>query len=105
MALNPELISRVKKINFLRAMSEDEFRDRVVRPAFQRAGFEDGSDYCGVDEDGKDCIFSEINKLNQKIIYAVQTKKGNINKASKTSQNILTHRKVRYFSKAKFCLV
>src|SRR3989339_113689 len=90
MSFDPKLISRFKKMQFLQAMSEDEFRDRVVRPVFHRAGFADGSDYCGVDEDGKDCIFSETNKLNQKIVYVVQTKKGNINKSSNTSQNILT---------------
>jgi len=55
--IRPESISRFRKERFLRSMTEDQFRDQVVRPLFLRKGLKDGRDLCGIDEEGKDCIF------------------------------------------------
>jgi len=88
--INPESISRFKKHRFLLDMIEDDFRDKVVRPLFLKAGLKDGRDLCGVDENGKDCIFVDINKLGQREIIAVQTKRGNLNLSSKVQSSIVT---------------
>ena len=81
-------ISRNKKEAFLSELSEDEFRDRVVRTLYFRLGYGDGRELCGPLEKGKDTIFSEKSKLGHTDIVAVQTKKGNLNLASKASQNL-----------------
>lgn len=86
-SLDPKIISLFKKQRHLLSYSEDDFRDKVVRPLFLRIGFEGGRDTCGPSEQGKDCIFLTTNKLEALDIYCVQTKKGNLNLASKSSQN------------------
>ena len=70
-------------------MSEDRFRDEVVRPLLIRQGLKDGRDVCGPQEKGKDSIFVEIDSLGINDIYVVQTKKGNINLAKRTTTNIV----------------
>jgi len=70
-------------------MSEDRFRDEVVRPLFLRQGLTDGRDLCGPFEKGKDAIFVSIDKLGIEDVYVVQTKKGNINLARKAQANLL----------------
>lgn len=87
--IDPKIISRFKKEKFIREKLEDDFRDTVVRSLFLRTGLKDGRDLCGIDEEGKDCFFIEIDKLGQKILYVVQTKKGNINMTKKASNNLL----------------
>ena len=82
-------ISRFHKERFLKSLSEDDFRDKVIRPLFHRLGFKDGRDLCGPQEAGKDAIFTEIDKLGITNIVAVQTKKGNLNLAAKASKNII----------------
>lgn len=82
-------ISRFKKENFLKDKSEDEFRDEVIRPLFYRLGYGDGQDLCGPMEEGKDAIFTETNRLNVTELIAVQTKRGNLNLASRAQQNLL----------------
>ncbi len=85
----PETISRFKKYRFLLQMSEDCFRDEVVRPLFLRQGLTDGRDLCGPDEKGKDALFISPDKLGIEDIYVLQTKKGNINLARKAHANLL----------------
>ena len=46
-ALDPAAISRFKKERFVRSLSEDEFRDKIIRPLFLRKGFTDGREMCG----------------------------------------------------------
>jgi len=87
--MNVENISRFKKERFLRSLSEDEFRDRVVRPLFLRSGFTDGRDLCGPNEHGKDAIFIDIDQLGFKSITALQTKKGHLNLAAKAASNLI----------------
>jgi hypothetical protein len=82
-------VSRVKKEQFLAAMSEDEFRDRVVRPVFERRKLKFVRHTCGSDEEGKDCICIGQDTLSRRIVYAIQTKKGNLNLASKASDNLI----------------
>lgn len=84
-----ERISRIKKQKFLGALSEDEFRDSVIRPLFLRLGYSDGRELCGPTEAGKDALFSERDNLGFAVWTAVQTKKGNINLASQASSNLI----------------
>lgn len=82
-------ISRFKKERFLKELREDEFRDRVIRPSFLRQKFLDGRDYCGPLEAGKDVVFLSEAPLGIVDIYAVQTKKGNLNMARQYSKNVV----------------
>ena len=82
-------ISRFKKGKHLLTLSEDDFRDKVIRPLFLRQGLTDGRDLCGPTEHGKDAIFIYLDPIGIRNIYVVQTKKGNINLSSDASQNLL----------------
>ena len=84
-----ENISRFKKDRFLKTLSEDEFRDRVVRPLLLRSGYKDGRDLCGPSEHGKDAIFLSEDQLGITTVIAVQTKKGNLNLAGTTQRNLI----------------
>lgn len=84
-----QLISRHRKARLIRSMSEDEFRDQVVRPLLLRLGLRDGRDLCGPDEQGKDAVFIDTNKLGIDEVWAIQTKKGNLTLASSASTNVL----------------
>ena len=88
--LDPKRISRAKKYKYLSALKEAEFRDLVVRPLMLRQGMQDGRDLCGPTEEGKDAIFTHTDPLGNIDIYAVQTKVGGLNLASKASQNLVT---------------
>jgi hypothetical protein len=88
--LHPNSISRFKKERFLRTLSEDDFRDKVVRPLFLRRGFKDGREMCGTKEEGKDTLFIDEDKLGMKQIWVVQTKAGNLNLSGQYSQNTIS---------------
>lgn len=79
--------SRYKKERFLKRLTEDAFRDKVVRPLFLRRNFLDGRDYCGRLETGKDIVFLLEDPLGIMDIYAVQTKRGNLNMSKQYSKN------------------
>src|SRR5712675_2025294 len=81
-------IGRKKKHQFLQTFSEDDFRDSVVRPIFERKGLTFVRDTCGPDEEGKDCIFLGKDLLGKTLVYAVQTKRGNLNLSSKVLENV-----------------
>jgi hypothetical protein len=83
-------ISRYKKERLLLSMSEEEFRDQVVRPLYYRLGFRDGRDVCGADEEGKDAIFTAPDPFGDEDIYVIQTKKGNLNLSSTVRDNVAT---------------
>src|SRR5437762_438540 len=82
-------ISRFKKERYLKQLSEDEFRDRVVRPLLLLRGMQDGRDLCGPNEAGKDSIFVSHNVLGQLDVHSVQTKRGTLNLSRKVTQNIV----------------
>ncbi len=42
-----ENLSRFKKDRFLKSLTEDDFRDRAIRPLMLRSGYSDGRDLCG----------------------------------------------------------
>jgi hypothetical protein len=86
--MNPALISRTSKERFLAQMSEDHFRDNVVRPILLLKGYKDGRDLCGPTEQGKDAIFYEHDRLGTLELTAIQTKKGSVNLASKAADNL-----------------
>jgi hypothetical protein len=82
-------ISRFKKEHHLQSLSEDSFRDQVVRPLFLRQGLKDGRDVCGPTEAGKDVVFISVDALGIENAYVVQTKKGNLNLGKKAGQNLI----------------
>lgn len=83
-------IPREEKKSRLARMSENDFRDRIVRPVFLARNCRDGRDFHGPDEDGKDVVFIEDDKFGQPRVICVQTKKGNLTMASDASANIET---------------
>lgn len=85
----PLNISRFKKLVLLTRMTEDQFRDEVVRPLFLLQGLKDGRDFCGVHEKGKDAVFISVDQLGLNNIYVVQTKRGSLNLTRKTNTNLL----------------
>lgn len=87
-AKTASLMSRFKKEKHLLSLSEDNFRDYVVRPVLHRMGLEDGRDMCGPDEEGKDTIFFKSEPLRKRVMYAVQTKSGKLNMTRKATENI-----------------
>jgi hypothetical protein len=87
--IDPASISRFKKERFLKQYSEDDFRDRVVRPLFLKKNLRDGRDLCGPMEHGKDCVFINTSPLGDDEVWAVQTKVGNLNLGRKAPQNIV----------------
>ena len=84
-----ENISRFKKDRFMKSLSEDDFRDRAVRPLMLRSGYKDGRDLCGPNEHGKDAIFITIDPFGLSTVIAVQSKKGNLNLAGTTQRNLI----------------
>jgi energy-coupling factor transporter ATP-binding protein EcfA2 len=82
-------ISRFKKDRYLLSLTEDDFRDQVVRPLFLRQNLKDGRDLCGPTEKGKDAVFISIDQLSLKNLYVVQTKKGKINMAKTATTNVV----------------
>src|ERR1017187_4849811 len=86
---NPETISRFKKERFLLSMTEDDFRDTVVRPLFLRQGLQDGRDLCGPSEKGKDAVFVAVDPLGMENLYVIQTKKGSITMSRRVGDNLI----------------
>jgi hypothetical protein len=82
-------LHRTKKEDFLLKMSEDKFRDEVVRPLFLRLNYTDGREMCGPFEQGKDTVFVDVDKLGLKNVLVVQTKKGALTMSRKATQNII----------------
>ena len=89
LAERAKAISQFKKLRFLASLSEKDFRDRVVRPLFRKKGFTDGRDICGPSEHGKDTIFVKPDDFGIHDVYAVQTKKGNLNLTRKIAENVI----------------
>ena len=81
-------IPREEKKLRLARMSENDFRDRIVRPLFLALKYRDGRDLHGPDEDGKDVVFIEDDKFGRTRVVCVQTKKGNLNMSSAVTKNI-----------------
>jgi energy-coupling factor transporter ATP-binding protein EcfA2 len=82
------IFSQAEKEKYLVSLSEDDFREIVVRRLFRRLGFADGRDLCGPEEQGKDAIFLEQDKFGGKSLICVQTKKGSVNLASDATKNL-----------------
>lgn len=89
-SLNPSIIPLFKKKAFLASLSEDDFRDTVVRPFYLLMGLTHGKDLCGPDEEGKDCYFFGEDKVRGRILYVVQTKKGDLKMSAKARDNVVT---------------
>lgn len=83
-----EELSRDRKQLHLTSMSEDDFRDQVVRVICERQGLAFVRDMCGPDELGKDCIFEAQDPLGRTVVYAVQTKKGDLKMSSNARTNV-----------------
>jgi len=87
--MRPETIPLTKKLRFLLGLTEDRFRDIVVRPLLLRQGLRDGRDLCGPDEEGKDAAFIATNALGLSELWVVQTKKGKLNLAKEATENVV----------------
>jgi len=87
--MNPNIIPDHQKKSYLKEMSEDDFRDKVVRPLFIMKGMRRGKDVCGVDEDGKDCYLYTEDSVRKNILYAIQTKKGDVKMSRVNQDNLL----------------
>lgn len=87
--LDAHSISRNQKEKHLLELTEDAFRDHVVRVIFERRGLKLLRDTCGADEEGKDSIFIGVDQLKRRLLYAIQTKRGNLNMASKAADNVV----------------
>ncbi len=82
-------LTQKQKRNYLLSLTEDEFRDKVIRPLFKRLGYLEGRDTHGPEEYGKDCVFFQIDELTGVNVTVVQTKAGDIAKsAAKPSHNL-----------------
>jgi energy-coupling factor transporter ATP-binding protein EcfA2 len=86
--IDPKIIPTFEKLKHLKNLSEDNFRDLVVRPLFLRQGMEHGSDTCGVDEGGKDCYLWSTDALGFKMLYVIQTKVGNVTMSKSPKLNL-----------------
>jgi hypothetical protein len=88
-AMDPRLIPAHKKKQFLASLSEDSFRDQIVRPLLLHQGLVHGKDTCGVDEEGKDSYFWQDDKVRGRVLVAVQTKKGNLKLSANAKDNLV----------------
>lgn len=82
-------LSDERKREALDALSEDEFRDKVIRPLYRHQGLTHLRDVCGPDEEGKDCLFLAPGPLGEQILIAVQTKAGPISMPGTNPNNSL----------------
>lgn len=91
-AMKPDidLIPFTEKAKALAALDEARFRDEIVRPLFLKKGFRHGEEMCGNDEEGKDCYFTTVDPLGIDMVYAIQTKVGNLTMAADPNRNIQT---------------
>lgn len=82
------LFSQAEKEQYLVSLSEDDFREKVVRRLFKRLGFSDGRDLCGPEEQGKDAVFFDNDKFGGRSLICVQTKRGSITLSSDSQKNL-----------------
>lgn len=82
------MLSEKKKLDYLREMTEDDFRHRLATPLFVRQGFKHLYENCGPTEEGKDSIFSFDDPFGHRQVYAVQTKRGDVKLSSTASSNL-----------------
>jgi energy-coupling factor transporter ATP-binding protein EcfA2 len=86
--MDAQTIPVLTKRKFVAALSEDDFRDTLVRPLFLRKGFVHGAELCGPTEAGKDCFFRAPAPFSGDYIAVVQTKIGNLNMGREPSKNV-----------------
>lgn len=86
--LNPKIIPLFKKQEYLKTLTEDDFGDKIVRPLYLQLGLKHGKDICGPDEDGKDCYMWGEDVIRGRVLYLVQTKRGDLKMSSKASDNV-----------------
>lgn len=83
-------ITQNEKEKFLTDLSEESFREQIIRRLFKAIGFRDGRDLCGPEEFGKDAIFIDKDRFGDDSFIAVQTKVGSITMAGDPSKNLHT---------------
>jgi len=77
---------------------EPKFTKEVMIPLLKKMKYKNVRYNHGVDEHGKDVIFSEINKFGEEIFYAVQIKAGDISGGSNSDINTLVNQAKRAFT-------
>ena len=80
--------SGLRKRKFVAKMSEDDFRDLLVRPLFLRKNFVHGAELCGPTEAGKDCFFRTPAPFGGDYVAVLQTKTGNMNMGREPAKNV-----------------
>lgn len=83
-------LTHQEKLARLKDLTEDDFRDAVVRPLFKLQGFRTYHDLCGQDEEGKDCVMVKDVEFGGLQVYAIQTKRGKLNMSRKATENVET---------------
>ena len=86
--MDPRTIPVLTKRKFVAALSEDVFRDTLVRPLFLRKSFVHGAELCGPTEAGKDCFFRVPAPFGGDYVVVLQTKTGNLNMGREPSKNV-----------------
>ena len=83
-----KVFSQADKEQYLGSLSEADFREVVVRRLFKRLGYHDGRDLCGPEEEGKDSVFFETDRMGVRSLVCVQTKKGSVTLAADANKNL-----------------
>jgi hypothetical protein len=84
-----KVIPAFRKLEYLKSFSEDDFRDKVIGTLLPLKGLQHGKDVCGTSEEGKDRYFFGQDPLAGRILYVVQTKKGDLNLTRKPAENLI----------------
>ena len=84
-----DIVNQEDKERYLLSLLEDDFRSHVVVPLYKRMGLNFLRDTHGLDEEGKDCIFTATDPLGLLTVYAIQTKKGHITMSRQATENVV----------------
>ena len=86
-SVSAKILPLFQKKKHLESLSENDFRDTVVRPLYLLQGLTGGRDTCGTDEEGKDCYMFREDRIAGRQLYVIQTKKGDITMAGTSKKN------------------
>ncbi len=82
-------MEKKEKLDMLRKLNESRLRKEVLVPLFEKMGFKDVIEYHGSVEKGKDIIFYEMDKFDNKIYTGVVVKAGDITGSASSSSGAM----------------